>query len=262
MARDLKLGKKEAVDRPKDFKFTAYRSTDIHVPDLLGFINVFGGQWPMLGNDQYGDCVWAGGDHETQFLNWIGLGAHRAIKLPPVEFTDQNALSDYASTGFNPSDPATDQGTDVGQALEYRRNTGLVDAQGNRHKIGAYVRLTPGNLDHLHEALYLFEAVGIGIQFPDSAMDQFNSGQPWSPLNGSPIEGGHYVPVIASKPGMLYCVTWGKTQPMTEAFYTRYCDEAYGILSVEGLYRRAQVTYSGYNWSQLLQDANLVGSLS
>ena len=48
-----------------------------------------------------------------------------------VPFSDFSVLSDYSAvTGFDPADPATDQGTDVQDAATYRRVTGLLDANG------------------------------------------------------------------------------------------------------------------------------------
>jgi hypothetical protein len=231
------------------------------VPKFFGHGNAFA-DWGVLGNDLYGDCVWAGGAHETELLNWLAAGGIFGASSP-VSFTTDNVLADYGSTGFVKTDPTTDQGTVVGDALEYRRKTGLIDASGRRHKIAAYVKLDVGNLDMLLEALYLFEAVGIGIQFPTSAMDQFNAGQPWTPVPNAQIDGGHYIPLVGRPaPGVLDCVTWGKTQQMTDAFFQTYCDEAYGILSLEGLRARTQTNYEGFAWSQLASDAKVIGTLS
>ena len=180
-----------------------------------------------MGNDQFGDCVFAGAAHETMLWN--------AAAGRTVAFTPECVLSDYSAvTGFNPADPRTDQGTDVGEALSYRRKTGIIDAAGIRHTIGAYVSLTPKNYEQFLTAVWLFGAVGIGIQFPASAMDQFNRGKVWG-VTKSAIEGGHYIPVVADRKGKPVCVTWGKLQPMTKAFYLKYCDEAYVILSEEML---------------------------
>jgi hypothetical protein len=144
----------------------------------------------------------------------------------------------------------------VRDALNYRRKTGLIDAAGNRHKIGAFLALEPGNVDHLLEALYLFGIVGIGIQFPDSAMDQFNAGKPWSVVAGARIEGGHYVPLVAKRSN-LECVTWGRIQPMTSQFYAKYCDEAWAILSPEML--KGGKSPEGFDLAQLQTDLNAVG---
>jgi len=200
----------------------------------------------MLGNDQYGDCVWAGAAHETMLWN--------AERGKTVVFDATHVLGDYSKvTGFNPHDPNSDQGTDVHQALNYRRRTGVADQTAVRHKLGAYVALTPGSWTQLLSACYVFSAVGIGIQFPESAMAQFNAGKPWTPVAGSQIEGGHYVPVVG-RPTSSYVdvVTWGKVQRMSASFYEKYCDEAYAILSTEML--DAGKTLEGFDLGQLQAD--------
>lgn len=259
----FKPGKKPAVYRPKDFRFTEYRnaSTPVQIPSVFGHGNAFG-DWGMLGNDQWGDCVFAGSDHETMLLNQLAAGGTPGLNV--VTFTSDNALGDYgAVTGFTPTDPNTDQGTDVGQALSYRLKTGVLDSTGKRHKIAAYVSIEPGNLQHLIEALYIFEAVGIGINFPGSAMDQFNAGQVWSVVPGAAIDGGHYVPLVGVPAvGNLACVTWGKTQVLTDEFFSTYCDEAYGIISLEALQARSETNFAGFDWQQLIADAGLVGTIS
>jgi hypothetical protein len=227
----LFLGKKPAVPNPHDFAFAAYREprAAIVVPRTFGHYQLVP-NFGMLGNDRAGDCVWAGADHETMiWLATHGVG---------VQFTDAAALSDYSAvTGYNAADPNSDQGTDVHEALSYRRHVGVVDSAGVRHKLGAFVELEPGNYEHLIEATYLFGAVGIGFEFPESAMAQFDAGKPWSVVTGSKIDGGHYVPVVGRAGSYIDVVTWGKVQRMTRTFYERYCDEAYALLSPEYLHR-------------------------
>lgn len=112
-----------------------------------------------------------------------------------MTFTDANVLADYAAvTGFDPAKPDTDQGADMQEAAAYRRKTGIVDAQGDRHKIAAYLALEPGNLQHLFLASYLFGAVGIGLQLPASALLQTEQGLAWDVVADTTIAGGHYVP--------------------------------------------------------------------
>jgi hypothetical protein len=257
-----KLGKKPATYDKRDLQFAHYRTTAPLPPHPKQFGHeklVAASAWQMLGNGPdntvsqgfqgAGDCVFAGGDHETMLWTLEG-GA-------PAQFTGANAISDYSAvTGYNPKNPKSDQGTDVRQALKYRRSTGLIDAAGKRHKIGAYLALEPGNTDHLLEALYLFGVVGIGIQFPDSAMDQFNAGKPWSVVQGARIEGGHYVPLVAKRSN-LECVTWGRIQPMTSQFYAKYCDEAWAILSPEML--KSGKSLEGFDLGQLQTDLNALG---
>src|SRR5690349_9390610 len=129
----MKLGKLPARKDAVQFKLSTF--TDLsklptppashgHQDELVS--------WGMLANDQVGDCVLAGADHETMLWNKL---AGRT-----VQFTDTTALRDYSAiTGYNPDDPSTDQGTDMQVAASYRRKTGVVDVHGTRHKVAAYL---------------------------------------------------------------------------------------------------------------------------
>jgi hypothetical protein len=246
MAVVLKFGKKPATYDGRDLQYTRYRTGVLPPhPDRFGHETLIGADaWGMLGNDSVGDCVFAGSDHETML--WTTEAGDQAT------FNPQNALDDYgAVTGYSPDAPDSDQGTDVRQALQYRQQTGLIDAIGNRHKIGAYLALEPGNINHLLEALYLFGAVGIGLQVPSSAIDQFRAGQPWSVVPGASVAGGHYVPIVANRDNLVV-VTWGQLQQMTLQFYEKFCDEAWAILSPEML--KNGVSLEGFNLPALQAD--------
>ena len=195
-----------------------------------------------------GDCVFAGAAHEHQIFGTEGFA--------PADFSDESVLRSYGEvTGYDPADPSSDQGTDVRDAMKYRRATGLLDAAGNRHTIAAYLSLEPGNLDHVLDAAWIFGAVGIGIEFPQSAMDQFNAGQPWSVVPGARVEGGHYVPIVAKRGENLVCVTWGKLQEITPRFYSKYCDEAWVMLCPEILDGSGH-SPEGFDLLQLQSDLN------
>ncbi len=177
----LRLGKKPATDDAKDLLFSNYVDTTKlpPTPAEFGHEKLFSPKgWGMLGNDEWGDCAWAGPAHETMLLSTEG--AH------PAAFTTAGVLSDYsAGTGFDsnagpPGKNPTDNGSEVRKVLSYRRKTGIIDASQKRHKIGAFVKLEPKNLTHVYQAMYLFQVVGIGIEFPGSAMEQFHEGKPWS----------------------------------------------------------------------------------
>jgi hypothetical protein len=201
----------------------------------------------MLGNDRVGDCVVAGAAHETMLFN---AEAGRA-----VTFTDTSCLSDYmAVTGYNPDDPSTDQGTNVSEYVDYRTKVGVLDQYGARHRIGASVRIDAGHLDQYAEGLYLFGAVGIGVQLPDSAQQQFADEQPWDVVPGAKIEGGHYVPILGRlQDGHWVVATWGRLQKVTDAFLTEYSDEAYAYLSLEALGNGGE-SLEGFNLQQLRAD--------
>ena len=183
----------------------------------------------MLGNDDWGDCVEAGDGHVTQQQTFLGQGNEILI-------SDAEVLSAYSQiTGFNPNagppgDNPTDQGTEIQAGLDWLRKTGF-----GGHKIAAFAQLDPTNMNEVKLAVSEFGAVSIGLAFPESAMDQFNAGQPWDVVKGSPIEGGHCVIVAGYDATYLYVYTWGAVQKMTYAFWNEYVagngGEAWAVVS-------------------------------
>jgi hypothetical protein len=239
-----KLGKLPYEPNLKDFKLQQF---EVALPPLppkpFGFANLYS-DWGMLGNDIAGDCVWAGADHETML--WNKLAKHE------VSFTADNALADYgAVTGY----PTTDDGTYPRDAMNYRRTTGLIDASGKRHKIDAFVSIPAGDWDTMVRCVWTFGVVGIGFNFPHSAWAQFDNGQPWDVVAGSSIEGGHYVPIVGyPSTTSVSCITWGKRQVMTKAFFQKYNDESWVPLTKESLLPPANVRH--IDWTTLQAELN------
>jgi hypothetical protein len=189
--------------------------------------------WDMYGNDQYGDCVEAGYGHLVNQVTFYGSGS----EFVP---TTADVLGMYSAiTGFNPKKPSTDQGTYIQDALAYARKTGL-----DTHKIVAYAAVDPSNTTEVMQSVALFGQLLIGMNFPDSAMDQFDSGDDWDVVKGAKIEGGHCVLIIGYDAAGLDLVTWGKHIRMTWAFWSKYVDEAWVILDADGV-QRAGAFFTG-----------------
>lgn len=246
----MKLGKTPARINSVHLKLSTYLDVPAvlpKVPETFGHEHLVT-EWGMNGNDTVGCCVFAGAAHETELWN-------REAGRPVVVDTAAT-LADYSAvTGYDPSDPTTDQGTDMQVAASYRRRVGIVDSMGLRHRVAAYVALTQGDPDELASSAYVFGAVGVGLRMPGYAMDEFAAGKPWAVRHGNPkIEGGHYVPVVGRSGGNFHVVTWGKVQQMTEGFYRRYCDEAVVYFSTEFL--TAGVSPEGFDRAGLLRDLN------
>ncbi|WP_405490505.1 hypothetical protein [Nocardia sp. NBC_00511] len=243
----MKFGKLPARINATTLKLATYLDSTVlpKVPAEFGHEKAIA-DYGMLGNDEVADCLWAGAGHETMI--W-GREANTDI-----EFTEQSVLSDYSAvTGYNPLDPESDKGTDMQAAASYRRRIGVLDAAGTRHRVGAYVALTPGDPDELAAASYIFGAVGIGLRVPAYAEAEFNANQPWDVRHGnSQIVGGHYVPVVGRRAGQFCVVTWGRVQEMTVGFYRRYCDEALVYLSTEML--TSGISPEGFNLAALQAD--------
>lgn len=227
---EFRYGKLPARHDRRDLRLVDFTDHAAAVPQApVGFgVQRDLGEWGMLGNDRYGDCAWAGPAHEHMLTT-------RLSPVPDADFTEAGVLSDYAAcTGFDPATRANDHGTDMRQGLNYRRQTGIIDSVGTRHRIGGYCALEPGNFSQLLQALDIFDIVAVGIEVPENAEQQFAAGQPWSVVPGAQIVGGHYIPCFARPADTMgACVTWGRSQPFTGQFYRVYNDEAYGVFTVE-----------------------------
>lgn len=210
------------------------------IPENFGHGYDFGRDgWLMLGNgpdntvfDGFqgcGDCAWAGPAHET-------MEAARDAGRPIPSFSGATVVKQYSAySGYDPETGQNDTGSDVQDVLKWRQTKGLLDNSGTAYKIGKTVTLTPGDLHELWAAAYLFECVGIGVNVQEAQMDQFNAGKPWDYVKGSPIEGGHYIPVVGNN-GLI---SWAQRVGFTQAFITNLCDEAYSYVDPE---RYSQVT--------------------
>lgn len=173
--------------------------------------------WPMYGNDVYGDCVWAEIGHEIESHTGYGQGAAVEVSVAAV-------LKGYSDvTGFDPNDPSTDQGTVIQDAMGYWRKTGV-----GGHRIDAFAEVDVANATELRQALYLFGGLSVGLNFPASAMDQFDAGKPWDVVaDDGGIEGGHCVELVGYDGRYWYVVTWGQVQKVTAAFWAAYMEEAW-----------------------------------
>lgn len=247
---ELKLGKLPARTDAVKLKLATYLDTSVlpKPPASFGHENLVK-SWGMLGNDVAGCCVWSGAGHETMLWN--------AESGKPVNITTTSTLKNYSLvTGYDPVTGANDNGTDMQKAAAYRQKSGLLDADGIRHKIGAYVALDPGNLTELWYGLYLFDGIGIGVEFPSQWMDAFNAGKAWGKVSRPKIEGGHYIAGVDKRAGKPGIVTWGRNIPLTPAGYQQFCDETIAYLSEEKL--TSGKSLEGFDLDTLRRDLALI----
>jgi hypothetical protein len=264
------LGKQAATYDKRDALYADFRRSLAaagklpKVPTVFGHGNDFA-DWLMLGNgpdptvapgfEGCGDCAWAGPAHETMELC-------QNAKRPAPRFDGKTVVDQYSEySGYDPETGANDTGSNVREVLQWRATKGLKDADGTVHKIGPYVALEPKNLEHLLEAAYLFECVGIGIEVPESAQQQFAEGKPWSVVPGAQIEGGHYIPVVGRPNSMdVAFITWAQRTLMTDQFYATFNDEAWAYISPEQFKAVTGRDYEGYDEAQLEEYLHLVAT--
>ena len=190
-------------------------------------------EWPMLANDQWGDCVFASEAHALQ--------AWTANASTQVTATAAETLQAYSEvTGFNPDagppgQNPTDRGAVMQDALSYWRKTGM-PACGARHRIVAFADVNHRDPTELEAAVALFGEVLLGIQVTQDAMTRFASGQPWDAAPTSRVLGGHAICAGTYDDQARYrwrVVTWGRVQECTQAFLDAHLLEAWVVVSPE-----------------------------
>jgi hypothetical protein len=205
--------------------------------------------WGMLANDTLGDCVIAMMLHSIE--DW-----HLDAGTTPPAFTDADAISVYSAiTGYNPSDPNSDQGTDEGQAMTYWEKPGI-NVEAGPHTIAGTIAVDPTNLNECRIAIDEFVDLQLGIALPISAQGQsewtvVGDGQSGNSAPGS--WGGHGIPAREYDSESFKIVTWGQELLMTVPFWTDYVQEAHVVVSQEML-SKTGVGPSGVNWDQLNAD--------
>ena len=198
-------------------------------PKIFGHeLLLAGGAWGMLGNSDCGDCTLCDAAHQTML--WSLEGGKSST------FTQAGVIADYSAiSGYNGTE-ATDTGCDMQDVANYRQKTGVIDANGVRHKIQSFASLKSGNLNQLAQAAYIFGAVSVGVQLPSSAEDQFDAQKPWSVVSGDTIEGGHCITIVGmNSAGNYLLLTWGRLHAAAPAWLSTYMDEAIAPLSTEML---------------------------
>lgn len=184
--------------------------------------------YPMYGNDRYGDCAEAGAAHMVQSItSWA-----RNLITP----SDDDVLSLYTNvTGFDPANPATDNGTNLQDLLGWWSRNGWPGGSGMQLK--AFAELRRWDEAAMRACLYYFGTVYVGVQFPNGAMTQFQNGEPWSVIPGDTIDGGHCIVLEATRPGKdeYTWISWGKRQKSNRAWWWKYAEEAWVPVTEQAL---------------------------
>lgn len=181
----------------------------------------------MDGNDSVGDCTCADVDHELK-------SAQVAAGNPEVASTAAEVLAAYSAiTGYNPADPSTDNGAAMKDVRDYWQKTGFT-LGGQVHQILLSAQVDAHDDNLIRWVLDQFGALGIGVNLPVSAMDQFRAGQQWDAVaNDGGIEGGHAVAVVGYDGTYWYVVTWGQVQKVTPAWWRAYVEEAWTVMTAD-----------------------------
>jgi len=240
----MKLGKLPARHDLRTLRFGRYCRALAPAPDVCDY-SAKVPSWPMLGNDAYGDCTFAGAAHLSQC--WADNTGR------PFVPDDRAVVAEYLSfTG------GEDNGCVELDVLKKWRAEGIVG-----HKIGAFAALAAADHEHLRQTVYLFGGAYLGVALPLSAKNQ----TVWDVPSQGPIDrgspgswGGHCVVVAAYDAAGPIVVTWGQLKRMTWAFYDAYVDEAYAILAQDFLSDVGKAP-NGFDIAALAADLEQVGQM-
>ena len=175
--------------------------------------------WGMLGNSTYGDCTICGAAHLEMAT---ALDDHQPVPM----FTDTEVESVYFDlTG------GQDTGLVEADVLQAWHTTGLFGSAQDPRRIAGYAPVDHRNQTELKSVVATFGGAYLGVAVPESAQEQFQAGQPWTVVPGSPVVGGHCVPAVGYDSTYLYVVTWAKCWAVTWTWVDRYLEEAYAVIT-------------------------------
>ena len=225
MSDQQKLGKTAARHDRRTLRLASYLGTKLPPAplqqDWAGKVK----NWPMMLNDNIGDCTCAAAGHMIE--QWTTYA-----KTAPVVPTDPEILAAYERIGgYVQGDDSTDNGCNMLDVLKAWRNSGIAG-----RKIEGFIGLERRNHQEVMDGVHLFGNLYIGVNLPASAQDE----KVWYVPQGGPVGpgtpgswGGHCIPIVEYDTRGLTCITWGAPLRMTWQFYDTYCDESYAVLSTD-----------------------------
>ena len=174
--------------------------------------------------------------------------------------TDADCLGIYmAKGGYVPGDDSTDRGLNLLDFMTTWRDVGYTLADGSISKIGGFVSISLDDPDERKMALHLSGSVISGVMLPESAEDQFQAGEPYTVVKGSPIAGGHCILHVAYDENDQL-ENWQRLkQPATPAWTAKYLDECYGVFDTDDWVKNNNCP-SGIDGDHFLADMQQLGS--
>lgn len=165
--------------------------------------------WGTLGNNAYGDCVFAAKAHMIH--GWTA-NMGKPDPVPEKEVIDLYLKYSPGDDGYN-----------IMESLDIMRKVGLWS-----HKLWAYTAIDLHNHDMVKAAIHLFGCIDTGVNLPRG----WQSAEVWDIGAGRPGSwGGHDVAIMKYDSTGVWCITWGNVQKITWAGLDYYFDEGYACIS-------------------------------
>ncbi len=165
----MKLGKRAVRRDSRTLKLARYLAPALPAPPAVVDYSMGISDWGMMLNDQLGCCTIAAVGHALQAWTRNALG--RELTVP-----DSTILEYYEKwDGYNPANPATDQG---GIELDVLNDWRQQSFDGQTLNAFAAVELANGDAENgaranlIETAIWLFGGIYIGLELPLTAQTQ------------------------------------------------------------------------------------------
>jgi hypothetical protein len=248
---NFRLGRNKSAPDSRTLKFADYLKPEALAPAPPA-TNWYGNvpNWPMFGNDKFGDCTIAALCHAQDTWTTYASGVETGPTL-------SQALDVYHTLSPN------DTGCDMLTTLKYFAKHGI----GGK-TIAAYCALDIHSLHQAQTAINLFGGIYFGLNLPDAithAPDMLTI--PWDVAEcgrvGNPAS-GHAVWMngYAHSTGYLFfdTITWAARIQMSGTAYQDWGEECYAIVSTEWIAANG-TSPSGFNLAQLLLDRAAISAI-
>ena len=206
-------------------------------------------QFGSMLNDSLGDCTCAGRAHAIQI--WTA-NAGKQITL-----TDDQVLASYEKfCGYVNGDESTDNGgVELDVLTDWQKEGPALDGHG----LVAFADPDCANLTEIKQAINIFGGLYIGMNVPQSVMDNASDPTvPWDVNGNNTSVGGHCVFVIGYDSTYLYFISWGQIYKMTIAFWQANVDEAHALIAQDFIDAASGEDPQGLNLTQLLADKAMI----
>lgn len=253
--RTVKLGRRNPTSRPK-LHLKNYLTALMTPPASCDYsAKVLPVLTDIMGNDQLGDCVIAGGYHI--------VGVETGNAGAAFHANSAQIIADYSAIGgYVPGDPNTDQGCELPTALAYWQKHGFA----NGTKLLGYLAVDATNRTEVELACWLFENLYFGMALPDHWINPFPAGNGflWGESGASDPNNGHCVMGMGYDAHGVKIDTWGLLGTITWAAIARYASATSGgelhvMLSPDQLAKGQLKAPNGIDWSAIVADFDAMG---
>jgi hypothetical protein len=205
------------------------------------------------GNDNAGDCV------EAEEAHFIGVVTGNANTL--FAYTPQMTLALYtAETGYNASNPNTDQGTDPIADLNYLTQNPYADGS----KLAGWALVDASSQSEVKYAVYTLGNGKLWLGLPAAIIQNMpsKSGFVWDvTLGAADPNNGHCIGICGFNSVGVQIMTWGMIGTITWAALAAWCVSAQGggmavRVTTDWISSKTGQAPSGLNLSALISAFN------